>query len=488
MSTELRDTAERVTRLERQARRVTRYEGRRSDIIVPVENVSGADLEHGATVVLQAIGSDGVLEVAKPDADSDMQYLGHIVGRLGAGAKGRCQIAGIAEARRDTTAMNGTNPVIGAHIGPLEASHLLGHDQFGANFLADLYDCGNNVKLCLVLLTHSDRLLVDHRGSHVESTPVYEIKEDDSYVNGLISDQWCVEVHTVGRYSSTWFTMLDFRRDSNHNHGWSKGIVITESSTGGEVGWGPWSDIIGIRAPNQSNVDLKTLAQFNDGKYTAPILFDPEQEFSTKAGQYVVGSMVFDAGVEFWRPAVPVLYELESRVVYPPGYFGPCDEGPGADKCRLLVDPSQYQKSGTVTGPWDTTTSACNYLDWIACNRWDINGIFRLLWYVSCCFSMKIGPMDSKLQSLLSSNQTIDSYLQALEGYLSANDAALQCLDTAVGGVCSTAVANVISAHGGVQTAYAAISWYATGGYCNDSLCGTDGVFLEELRECPYDI
>ena len=493
MNTEQRDTAERVASLERLATRVTRYEGRSSDVIVPVKNLAGADLDHGAAVTITGISAAGVLEAGKPDADSDMQFLGVIVGKLGAGAIGKVQIAGLAEGRRDRTAMNSTAPVAGAHIGTQESSHLLAHDQYGAGrFVQDLYNVDADVAICLILLQHSDRLVTDHRTSfkpgigtqgHFDSTPVYEpfdFGDQTWWFNGLISDLMSV-VPVKSGTSTTYKTALDFRRQSSHNHGWFKGEIIEEGGTGTDVGWGPIADIIGIRGPNigQGNVDVNlNMAQFNSGKNTLLLGYNEDLEPVTKGGEYVMGWMVPHVPSQTWRPAVPVQYELRSIQLDDGDTATWTRECGEADPCRLLVDPLRYRTGGPghITGPHDSSTSLCNYLEWIACNRQQINGIFDALWYVSCCFSWKVGEMDSNLQSFATQGQSLDLWIQALQNWGARVTAILNDVQL-------TALWALVT--NGSNAAYENIVWYATD-HCGKGPCGYLGIDIPYLLECPY--
>jgi hypothetical protein len=494
---EQRDATERVARMERLARNITRYEGRSSDVIVPIQNVSGSDLAHGSAVSLSDIGSDGVLEVTKPDADSDIKYLGHVVGKLLAGAIGKCQIAGVAEALRNTQAKSGTDPIIGAKIGPEEDAFTLGHDQVGARWLCDLYDAqGGYTKVCLVLLQNTDRLVADHQTSktgagHAESTPVYEpipFGNEVTYYPGPISDQWGVGPVKTGS-NTNYKLMLDFRRQSGHNHGWFRGEVIEEGGTGQSVGWGPIADIIGIRGPNsgQGNVDLNaTTCQLNTGQNSLLFGTSDSKEAVDIEGDYVYGWLVPHIPSQTWRPAVPMLLS-ELRTIDLDGsnrqWTRECGE---SDICRLLVDPLRYRKYGPghITGPHDPTNSHSNYLEWIACNRHDINGIFDMLWYVSCCFSWKVGNMDSDLKSILAQYGALDGWMNVIRSWASTVDALLAAL-SAFHPTTAALYTTESLALAAISTQYGNHTWYRTT-ICAMGPCGQYGIDIPYLLTCPY--
>jgi hypothetical protein len=254
---------------------------------------------------------------------------------------------------------------------------------------------------------------------------------------------------------------------AKHNEGWVWGLTNEEGGTGGDVGWGPLADVLCIRGKDQSNVDIKSTAQFNTGQDTRPLKFDDGVDPVALNGPLVEGLMVPSLRYpEYYVPAVPVNLDIDDIDIEYQDYLGVC---PDDDDCRLLVDPLRYQKTGTIRGFSDPTTSTVNYLEWIACNREDINDIFLLLWYVSCVFSCRVGNIDSNLQSAIAQGQSFDAYFQAVNLLLGALS----------GFHPSTAPLMNL-----VNITYGLIVWYST--HCSDGPVDSSGYDHPGALECAH--
>lgn len=441
--------------------------------MVKAKNSTGANCQMGDVVVATGFDNDlGMLTYGKPTEDNGRDVLGVVAHQTTSNEVGYVHVTGVCLCRWE---MDAGTPAAGMPVGTQEDSHVAAVGNFSLGFFMEQVSSD----MAMIVIDRTERLITDHRISnvpsatgHIESSGVYEPKDllgNTVWVVGKLSDLFSVILVST-KSGSSWTTAIDFRYTAKHRHGWTYGQVIEEGGTGTDVGWGKLADVVGIREPGQSNLDINLFnCHFNSSKNTLLLGWQDEIEAVERGGVYTYGWMVPHEPSQTWRPAVPVQYELRTIHLSIPSYTETCDD---EDRCRLLVDPLAYRKKGDdqITGPHDTSTSLCNYLEWIACNRHDINGIFHLLWYVSCCFSVKVGNMDSQLQSIIASGGWIDQYFIAVNALL----AVLQAQHAPIGNPEMAAV----------NSAYAAIVWYTT--VCALEPCGEDGILLDYLLECPY--
>lgn len=447
--------------------RTTRVVGPNRPHMIKAKNASGSNLNLGDVVSTAGIDSTlGMLTYEKPTEDNARNVLGVVAHYTVAGEVGYVFVTGVCP-------VNFTfdyTPAAGMPLGTQEDSTIAKIGKWGVGYFHAKF----NDDMCLASIDRTERILVDHRDTpHTESSGVYELVEDTVTV-GQTSDVLKVVQHSKKGPCASIAFVRGVYGGVNHNHGWCWGVSIEEGDTGGNLGWGPLSDIIGIRdhEGGESHLDIKTIAQFNDGKRTMPVLFDGSITPVFGAGPYVMGKMVPDQDGINWIPAVPVDYDIKSVNVYPVYLVDDCQD---PDQCRLLVNPIRYQKHGNVTGPiLPSVSNSDNYLQWIACNRWDINGIFRALWYVSCIFSWRVGNIDSQLQTWLGQNQVIDQWMVLVI-------AMFACLNNLHGGACNTPLTALQNFHSSLSTPFSV--WYSS--VCGQGPAGSGGADLPELQDCP---
>lgn len=491
LATEVAALKDELSELKQSLARTTRATGPNSPHLIKAKNSSGSNSELGDVVVTTGFDSDlGMATYGIASEDNGRDVLGVVTHQITSGEVGYVCVTGVCLCKWDIE--SGT-PAAGMPIGTRDGEVV---GRVG-NFSLGYFQCQVTSDLALISIDRSERLIADHRISnlpsssgHIESSGIYEpidLLNQTTWVVGKLSDLMSVVLTKSGTKSS-WTTALDFRRVTKHNHGWFKGVVIEEGGTGTDIGWGPIADIIGIRGPDagQSHVDVNlTMAQFNSGKHTLLLGYNDDIEAINSDGEYVYGWMVPHIPSQTWRPAVPITYEMRSISL--DDSEGPITRECGEpDNCRLLLDPLRYRKVGPghITGPHDSSTSLMNYLEWIACNRHDINGIFDALWYVSCCFSWKVGLIDSNLKSILSTGQALDLWMQAVLAWGSTVDqllAALSAFHPTTAGLYTAEQ----GAYNALTTQYGAHVWYTTT-HCDAGPCGPLGQDIPSLHSCPY--
>jgi len=233
------------------------------------------------------------------------------------------------------------------------------------------------------------RLEVDH--NHDDDEHGTQVWETDLRDPGFLEDVWKVlDSPRTSRASSTTSApnkvATSIAQHGGHDEGWVWGNVayVWESGHEDEMGWGLWADIIGMEAEGHKYVNLMTWARWNngfdgEGRKVGPIYFDDyEEDWSlAKDGHWLLGKMIFD-GV-WWRPSfrMPGETYVETRSVVSPATM-PAEHG---DHCDVFADPTRYVKLESFR-VWTvgSTTGKTNVHKVAACNRDDINGIFRMLY------------------------------------------------------------------------------------------------------------
>jgi len=284
------------------------------------------------------------------------------------------------------------------------------------------------------------RLEVDHE-EHEASTPVHELGIQEP---GKLHDQWKV-LNSPGASRAVTATerppnklALNVRRGGQGHEGgwvWADHIDNNKARRHLEPGWGRLDDVIGAERKGLGPINIRTSVRFNNGDGSVgPIWFAEEpDDFEYAEGPvWVLGRMLFQDG--YWWPGFEMPWEYSAKmtdVQYPID----CVEGP--DNCRMLTAAHQYQKGGTpgFKKVWALrlpNSTRVNVAEHVACNRRDIDFLFRLVDYVDCGLGESIGLHDNFLDQGFNIGGTWDTWARDVTNWIYAAYAWIACAQAAV--------------------------------------------------------
>lgn len=235
-----------------------------------------------------------------------------------------------------------------------------------------------------------------------------------------------------------------------HSGGWVwadmlplDGVPLTRRDLKG--GYGRWGQLIGVEdnggneeAGPANTLNLRCIARWNnENGSVGPIFFAEEPLAEYIEPPYLLGPMVMKDG--YWWCASNSPDEYHVKILPTPYYTPPVDD---PDTCRSLSPPPRiYQKLHrrkvwTLRLPNSTLTNIAQH---VACNREDLNFIFRLLDWLDATLGNKIGLHDNYLDTILSGTAgsgtgLLAAYLTAIKVYLDCVHATIAVLQTACSG------------------------------------------------------
>jgi hypothetical protein len=297
------------------------------------------------------------------------------------------------------------------------------------------------------------RLKVDHdHDDDVHGTPVFET---DIRKPAYLEDQW--KLITSARAKSSTDTTDNKLAQSiaqvgGHDEGFVWGEVAYQWGTDGwrsgsydEYGWGLFSDVIGIEKEGFKYVNLMCWARWSNGlddedRKIGPIFFDSfEDNWKEPANDnWILGKMIFD-GV-WWRPGYQgtnIIDKSQTAYATTPWSLDPEHD----DHCPIFRDPQKYVKLESFEVWAVTDGQKVNVHDVAACNRDDINEIWRHLAVLDWHTADVMGWHDNWLDKMWSaaSGAIITSWLTAAYNLL-------VCLQAIHAPTCNTQMAALTSA------------------------------------------